>query len=280
MKKWSLKNLVLVLLLLTVKSAYSVGLPYSNSEGIVTGDPAINSTVPNSGPSGANGSTGSYSCQQMTWGEACVDLYSFGDYNVKNPSNGQNAPSGNAVNVTLSGSSVSGTVSGSPAPAAGTYTVNVTQLSSAQIYTTSGAALIPNANTVLNNGRAFDLTITPFGQSPVIINFGANTTLSQVEAAIDSLANFTATQVNTLQSGTNLALKVSGRLEVEMILQSRLKRLLTILVVNHYATTVMYAMELLQFQIYLVSLSLILHYHRPLHIQTLMGNLKRKLRWG
>lgn len=53
--------------------------------------------LPTAGVAGQNGRGGYYTCNQMTWGAACADFYSFGSYDRPGATNGQNAPSGGTV---------------------------------------------------------------------------------------------------------------------------------------------------------------------------------------
>ncbi|MBB5753928.1 hypothetical protein [Prosthecomicrobium pneumaticum] len=155
--------------------------PTSQSDTGTAADPVTG--IPGTGLSGTTGSAASYSCDQMSWGIACAAFYSFGSYTTHAGGTGIDAPSG-ASSTTISASGTSVTASPSGTPDAGTYTVSVSQLASAMTLSTgTGTAL--TASTPLNSGNAFDIVITPEGESAVTIAMPAGSTLADVETAIN-----------------------------------------------------------------------------------------------
>lgn len=186
-----------------------VVVPYVDT--VTTAATADTAFVPAAGPSGGNGSTGSYRCNQMTWGEACAAFYRFGTYTVRSPTNGKAAPGGTAyLDIDVSNLDVID-VGGTPT-SSGTYSVVVTQLASSQLWSTSTEAALESA-TVLNDGYEFSLTITPEGGgTPVVLDFGTDTTLADVESAINALGgSYTASVTDTGDGITeNLVLSING----------------------------------------------------------------------
>lgn len=186
-----------------------VVIPYVDTSTTAATDDV--STIPAAGPNGGNGSTGSYRCNQMTWGEACAAFYRFGTYTVRSPTDGKAAPGGTAyLDIDVSNLDVID-VGGTPT-SSGTYSVVVTQLASSQLWSTSTAAALESA-TILNGGYEFSLTITPEGGgTPIVLDFGTDTTLADVESAINALgASYTASVTDTGDGITeNLVLSING----------------------------------------------------------------------
>lgn len=149
-------------------------------------------TAPAAGPAGFNGRVGWYNCNQMSWGAACANWYSFGSYRTSSATNGGNAPSGqSAITFSVTNPSVADLVLnsgnqltfGEIDPAL--YTINVTQLASGQIWSTGKSnatitALTPTS--VLNGGNPFSLVVTPEtgGATPITIYAGSGTTLQRL----------------------------------------------------------------------------------------------------
>lgn len=63
-----------------VNVAYTGELTFPYLENVTTSATASITEIPAAGPNGAAGSPGGYSCNQMTWGEACAAFYSYGSY--------------------------------------------------------------------------------------------------------------------------------------------------------------------------------------------------------
>jgi hypothetical protein len=142
--------------------------------------------IPGAGPQGNQGSSASYSCNQMTWGAACADFYSFGSYSTREGGTGQNALSGtNATVISNENPNVVDVIQSiAGTPSAGEYTLQVSQLASAMKYSTDSSTGI-SSTTILNSGRAFNLSLTQ-GSTITTISVLANATLATVRDAINA----------------------------------------------------------------------------------------------
>lgn len=176
---------------------------------------AINGS-PGTGPTGAAGRPGYYTCNQMTWGAACAKFYGFGDYTARAATNGGNALSGeSAVLLTVSNPAVAD-VTNATSGSTGTYTVVVSQLASGQIWSSAkGAddASKLNTTSVLNGGNPFEFVFTPTGANTLTISAPANTTLPSLATLLNQQlpSGYVAVVEDASSTATpDLVLKING----------------------------------------------------------------------
>src|SRR3989338_79846 len=153
-----------------------VTAPYTETQTVSAS--ADITTLPDSGVGGRSGRAGYYSCNQMTWGLACADFYSFGSFSTTSASNGTNAPVGGTVaDVSSDQPEIVSVVDYDPATVASPgFSVTVTQLAGSvdTKLVTSGDGL--TAADFVNGGAAFYLKGTTQEGTPFTIPFAETVT--------------------------------------------------------------------------------------------------------
>lgn len=143
---------------------------------IVSADPAADTlTTQSPGVDGLSGRSGFYSCNQMTWGEACAKVgYSgFGDYTINPAANGRDAPNdGTVATVSSDDPSVVMVTDYDPVSvAASVFSVTVTTLAGQIDTKIINSATTPDTGSFINGGGSFKVKITDQKGDPQELSF-------------------------------------------------------------------------------------------------------------